>query len=493
VRAAVEWSHQLLDSTEQQAFRHLAVFIGGFDAEAAMAVAPALSLEVLARLVDKSVVSAVGRSRDRTRYRLLEAVREYAREQLVAAGELDAARERHFQHFLSLGNETRDRWPSSRAQEVVDELEADYGNVRAALEWAAVADPCAAMRLLSGMLDLFLMLGQADGRRLAELVLERCPARDRYRVDIQISAGALAWFTGDSQSARQTLTEARRLGAELGESVLEGWCRMFEGLVEVFGGSTQRARAHFEEGRRLHHEFRVQAGEARSTAAIGLTFMLENESPGALKLVQEGLGMAIAAEDRFGQGQCHTYLGMIAQSNGDERAATAHYRSAVGCLRPHRDVTLLPMALLGQAGVLARRDPATAIRVAAAASAVRARVGGEFPPLIRARVDELQSTAEAALGADAGRIWTEGSHLSVDDAVALAFGAPRPRTPSADGLSVREREVARLVADGLSNKEIAGRLHLSVRTVESHIRHVLTKLGLVNRTQLANWVRQRSQ
>ncbi|HEV2069683.1 MAG TPA: helix-turn-helix transcriptional regulator, partial [Acidimicrobiales bacterium] len=207
----------------------------------------------------------------------------------------------------------------------------------------------------------------------------------------------------------------------------------------------------------------------------------------------EALELAVAVDDGFGQGQCHTYLGMIAQSRADERAATSHYRSAVACLRPYRDVTLLPTSLVGQALVLARRDPATALRLAAAASAVRARVGGEFPPLIRARVDEVRRVAEAALGAEAGPVWKEGLRLGLDDAIALAFGEPRPRPVSPDGLSEREREVARLVAKGLSNKEIATRLHVSVRTVESHIRHVLTKIGGVNRTQLANWMRQRNQ
>ena len=503
VRAAVEWSHQLLDATEQEAFRHLAVFVGGFDAEAAKAVAPGLSLEVLARLVDKSVVSVMPGSRGRTRYRMLETVREYAHELLVAAGELDVARQRHFRHFLSLGNEIRESsetegaysvWPprSTGAHEFVDELEADYGNVRAALEWAVVADPCAGLRLLAAMMELFLVLGQADGRRLAEVVLERCPARDVDRVSVLISAGALAWWTGDPQAARRILAEARQLSAELGERALEGWAWIFEGLVEMFGGSPERARRNFEEGRRLCHELGVRAGEARASAAIGLTFMLDNDSARAQKLVEEALELAVAVDDGFGQGQCHTYLGMIAQSRADDRAATSHYRSAVACLRPYRDVTLLPTSLVGQALVLVRRDPATALRVAAGASAVRSRVGGEFPPLVRARVDEVRRVAEAALGVDAGRVWKEGLHLGLDDAIALAFGAPRARPVSADGLSEREREVARLVAKGLSNKEIATRLHVSVRTVESHVRHVLTKVGLGNRTQLANWVRQRN-
>jgi non-specific serine/threonine protein kinase len=343
------------------------------------------------------------------------------------------------------------------------------------------------------MMDLFFVLGQADGRRLAEVLLERCPARDETRADVQISAGALCWWTGDPQAARAILAEARELSAELGDQALEGWAWIFEGLVEMFGGSVERARRNFEEGRRLHHHVGVRTGEARATAAIGLTLMLENDSARAQELVEEALELAVAGDDGFGQGQAHTYLGMIAQANADEGAATSHYRSAVGCLAPYRDVTLLPASLVGQALVLVRRDPAVGLQVAAAATAARARVGGEFPPLVRASVDEVRRLGEAALGSEADRIWKEGLHLGVDDAIALAFGSPRRRPVSANGLSEREREVAALAAEGLSNKEIATRLHLSVRTVESHIRHVLTKIGLVNRVQLAAWLRQRNQ
>ena len=156
-------------------------------------------------------------------------------------------------------------------------------------------------------------------------------------------------------------------------------------------------------------------------------------------------------------------------------------------------MTAPPAALIGQAGVLGRRDPATALRVAAAASAIRARVGGEFAPFYRARLERVRATAEAALGGNAERLWAEGARLGVDDAVALAFGSARPRPASPTGLSARELEVAGLVAAGLSNKAIAARLHLSVRTVESHVRHVLAKVGLDNRTQLATWARERIQ
>ena len=83
--------------------------------------------------------------------------------------------------------------------------------------------------------------------------------------------------------------------------------------------------------------------------------------------------------------------------------------------------------------------------------------------------------------------------FSPDEAIALAFGTDRPRRRAVAGLSEREVEVARLVADGLSNKAIAAKLQLSVRTVESHVRHALAKARLENRTQLATWARERTQ
>jgi DNA-binding NarL/FixJ family response regulator len=127
----------------------------------------------------------------------------------------------------------------------------------------------------------------------------------------------------------------------------------------------------------------------------------------------------------------------------------------------------------------------------AAARAIKARVGSDFPPFFRERADQVQTVAESAVGADAAAVWKEGFRLDMDGAIALAFGTATTRPVVASGLSGREEEVVRLVAGGLPNKEIAIRLHLSVRTVETHIRHVLTKLGLLNRTQLATWARDR--
>jgi len=493
VRSAVQWSHQLLDRTEQEAFRSLAVFVGGFDVAAAVAVAPGLSVDVLARLVDKSLVVVMETARGRTRYRLLETIREYARELLVEAGELGAAHERHLRHFSGLAQIAREEWLATGAHRFVNQLDDDYENVRAALEWAAETAPGAALAMLCGTRDLFFRFGQADGLRLARLLLERCPAPDRDRVEAQLTAGQLAISMGDTEMARGVLAEARELGAQLDEPVLEAWTLFFQGLADALAGSSQSAREQLEASRRRHRQLGIRIGEARAIAVLGMTHVMGGDQATAKQLFQIALEMYVAEQDRFGQGQCHTFLGVIAEdAASDPAAATAHYRQAVECLRPSRDATLLPLALLCQAGVLTRRDPGTALKVVAAASAIRARVGGEFAPFYRRRLERIRAAGQAAFAGDMAQLSAQGARLSLDDAVALAFGAPSPSLEAPAGLSAREVEVTGLVADGLSNKAIAARLHLSVRTVESHVRHVLAKVGLNNRTQLATWARDRS-
>jgi non-specific serine/threonine protein kinase len=453
VRAAVEWSHRLLDPNEQRAFRRLAVFVGGFNADGAAAVVPGMSVDLLTRLVDKSLIAVRESAGGKSRYRLLETVREFAHERLVAAGELDAARERHLEHFSALAEISRKEWLQTGRQRLVNELDEDYENVRAALECAAESDPCPGLRVLAGTRDLFYRFGQADGLRLAERLLERCPIRDRHRVEAQIAAGQLAASIGDIEAARAILDDARALSDELGEPVLEAWTRFFQGLTETLGGEVERGRLHLEASRALHKKLAIRIGEARSLAGLGGTSFWRGEPRRAKELLDAALSIYRAEEDRWGQGQCHTFLGMIAETEApDPSVATAHYRQATECLRPSRDATLLPVALVGQAGLLVRRDPARALKVLAAAAAIRARVGGEFQPIYRTRVDRLRAATDAALGADAEPVWREGSRLGLEDAIALAFGDAKPRTVSPSGLSEREVEVARLVADGLTKQ-----------------------------------------
>jgi non-specific serine/threonine protein kinase len=491
VRAAVEWSYRLLDADEQQAFRRLAVFVGGFSADAARSVTPELPVDLVARLVEKSLIAADERPGSRTRYRLLETIREYGRELLSAADELSAARELHLRHFAALADAALEEWLKTGRQWLVNELDDDYENVRAALEWAAVSDPCSGVRVLAGTRDLFYKFGQSTGFHLAQRLLECCPTHDRYRAAVLIAAGELANAIGDSASARSLLADGRELSAQLNEPALEAWTAWFQGVTEITHGHPEAGREHLERSLALHRGLGIRIGEARALAGLAGTYLFAGEPARAKELHEEALSIFVEEQNQWGQGMCHTFLGMIAEATVPSRASS-HYRKAVELLRPSRDATLLPVALVGQASVLMRRDPATAVKVLAAAAAVRSRAGGAFQPIFQDRAERVRAAAEAKLGAEVERLCAEGARVDVDQAIALAFGLTRRRPASADGLSARELEVARLVAGGLANKVIAARLHLSVRTVEVHVRHALAKLGLENRTQLATWASERT-
>ncbi|HEX8769365.1 MAG TPA: hypothetical protein VF711_01210, partial [Acidimicrobiales bacterium] len=436
VRATVEWSYQLLDPEEQRAFRALAVFVGDFDAAAAVSVADRLSIAMLARLADKSLVTVVQHDAGHTRYRLLETVRQFGHELLVRHGELEVVRRRRLEHFVRLVDEPLEAWPSNRAPAIIRDLGSDYGNVRAALEWAVESHPCSAIGLFVAFRDLFFLFGQHDGWRLGRLALERCPTRDRARVEALITFGVQAFLLVDRDGTRAAFTEAEALSAELGERDLAGWAWFFRGLASVLGDDVEGARSWLEAARSTFHELGISSGEAKATAALGLTYVIAGETATARELLERALAICTAADDLFDQGQAHVYLGVLAESDGgNAREVTRHNQQAVACFGPYRDHSLLPTALVGQAGVLAVNDAATALQVVAAASAMRARVGGEFAPFFRARAERVRRSCEAALGAEAERVWKHGWLLDVDEAIALAFGARAPREARPAGLA----------------------------------------------------------
>jgi DNA-binding CsgD family transcriptional regulator len=324
------------------------------------------------------------------------------------------------------------------------------------------------------------------------LLLARCPARDRCRIEVLITAGILAMVMADPEASHAFHSDARRLSAELGELELEGFATFFRGLMQALRMAVDPARADLEAAIALHRRANNRLGEGMTLATLGLTFLITDEPARARELLEQALAIHTAAGYPWGEGQARLYLAATIETT-DQQAAALHYRRAVRCFQHYRDTNLLANALIGQAGLIAPRDPAVALRVTSAAVSVRVRVHGNFPGFFGERMQRIRAGCEAALGTDADRIWAEGSRLGIDDAIALAFGASRPRTPAPAGLSARELEVVRLVADGLANKAIATQLHLSVRTVESHIRHVLAKAGLSNRTQLARWAREHNQ
>jgi hypothetical protein len=171
-----------------------------------------------------------------------------------------------------------------------------------------------------------------------------------------------------------------------------------------------QGQQHHLEQRALHagRELGDPTGLARSTALLGLSLAAEGDLDRGRDLVDEALAINLSQDDRWGEGHCNLYLGIISDLESDPERASLHYRAAVDAFLPSRDATLLPVALVGHAGTLVRRDPARALQVAAAAASMRARVGSQYALFYAARADEVRAEAEARVGEAAERLWSTG-------------------------------------------------------------------------------------
>ena len=226
MRALIDWSYDLLSDREKVVFRRAGVFFGGFTLEAATAVCSAETgvdewevLEILAALVDKSLVSAeiLG---SQQRYRLLESMREYARALLVESGELDETSRSHAAYFLEYAKAKRETWEVTPGAQWIEPMLPEIDNFRAAFEWLVERDPAAAAELSAAIHRFFDRLAlQEEGLRWTERVLEASPALpadvEMRMLDARVTLMINQWRPqGVLETARRVLELARASGSE---------------------------------------------------------------------------------------------------------------------------------------------------------------------------------------------------------------------------------------------------------------------------------------
>ena len=218
LRAALAWSHDLLDETERALFRRLCVFSGSFDIASATAVAAAQGqdefalIDAIGRLVDKSLLAGEPGS---GRHLMLESIRAFARDMLAEAGEVEAYSGRHADHFLAMA-ETTDR--SNEA-----ELAAEIDNFRGAQDWLDDHDAVKALRLATALAWLWTAFGKSgEGQSRLESALARWLAQDRFRAAGCFEAGWFAWWRGDGKLSSERFAEAESISRAIGDPLLEG-------------------------------------------------------------------------------------------------------------------------------------------------------------------------------------------------------------------------------------------------------------------------------
>jgi non-specific serine/threonine protein kinase len=329
------------------------------------------------------------------------------------------------------------------------------------------------------------MISAAEGWRWLQQTLAAAPSESRYRLRALLSAGMLSAYIPAYAEGAGLLREVAEGARATGDRNAEAWAELWLGRIAFFGGDPETAQARLERAASGHEQLGNTIGLVRALSLLGLlqALLLGRGTEGEERL-ERAAALAHAGGDSFGEGYAHMMLGLCAAEREDLDLAASHSRLALGAsaLGP---LLGIPLQVMGR--VAQERDPSRALRLLGAASIHLQRTGTVAPPFLQARSDATRSSVEQLVGADAAlRLWSEGRRLSLAEAISEAIGDDSRSLPKGQGvLTPREEQVAALVARGRTNREVAAALHISLRTAESHLDHILSKLGLRNRTELA--------
>jgi len=506
LRALIDWSNTLCSERERLLWARLSVFSGGFSLAAAEAICSGDELDeqdvlgVLAALVDKSIVIAEQHNGEQ-RFHLLETIRQYGLHRLRTDGAEEALRRRHRDHFADLAERARAEWLGPEQGPWLSRLHDEHGNIRAAFEFcfSEPGEATAGLRMTSALWFFWIATGlTSEGRRWLErgLGLDGQPSRARARA--LWVCGYLCTIQEDIAAARTVLDQCGPMAGQLGDADAAAWAVQLEGMTMMSEGDLPRARRLLEEALDRHRATGSDLGTLdASFYLVGVTSLLGDDERAA-----EVCADAIALCDSLGERWLKSYMlwdrALLAWQHGDGGGAAD---SALDSLRLAREfneqwviafcLEILAWAAHGE-GALRR-----AARLLGAADRLWRRIGA---PLFGMRhlvsVHEAQQQqVRLSLGGKAyDAEFERGVRLRTDDAVGYALEERPPASEAAvsarpdEALTRREREVAHLIADGMSNKEIAAKLVISRRTAEAHVEHILNKLGYTSRAQIAAWV-----
>jgi non-specific serine/threonine protein kinase len=494
----VHWSHQLLSRPERALLRRLAVFAGGWSLPAAEAVGsgapvgPGQVVRLLAALVDKSLVQAEHTATG-TRYRLLEAIKTFAYEQLAASGELDDIRARHGSYFADLGEHAASRLHGPDQGHWASCLDQDQANLRAARLWCA-ADPARAglgLKMASGLGEYWFLRGLLEeGADWLNEALERTPGPGKAR------AAALAWLAVIT-SLRWNIRRAGQLFAEssttyehAGDYGGQAQVLAMLGLWRANQDDRQGAAEALDRALALAGQSQDSCIAAFALLMASLTASLTADAALARARAAESLKLSTEIGNRRWAGYARCVLADCLSHDGYPREALAILRVCVGDFQSLLDRWGLLISTNSAAlAHAALGDWARATIAAGVADSLSERIGGQPYPALQAAVDAISAKAAAELGALAGPLREAGRAVGRGDRIAAALGLaaePAPAHPQQDlPLTRREHEITHLIATGLTNRQIAERLVIAQRTVDTHVAHILAKLGCSNRAQVA--------
>jgi predicted ATPase/DNA-binding CsgD family transcriptional regulator len=497
LRATIAWSHDLLSEPARRLLAACSVFRGGIGLDHIEAVcARGLRLGVpvldaLQELADQSLLRLGSSSAAAPRYAMLETVREFAVEQLGGLPESDGVRDAHASVFWDLARGLG-RPLCSPGQAGLDLLELEHDNFRAALDWYGATDPAMALRLANRLTGFWSVRGHfSEGRRRLGELLDRVPSGDPERVDALNGAAWLATDQGDRASALGLLDESIRCARGAHDPVRVAAGLYSRGRARLVIGDPAGGRADIERALELQTEAGDDAGLAVALWLAGAAATFEDDLATAIERFERCARLSAVLGLPDVEARALQLLGVSRLERGDLQGARAALAKGVPAIAAIGDRFAIPIGVTALAGLAAKGGrPRAALMLAGAAAAYEEVNQTHRPQKIRTQLDAWLAPIRKKAGTAAQKLLEAGRELTLGQAIKLGLDEQREdawRVGASPGLTGREQQVATLVARGLSNREIAGRLFLSVRTVEVHVDRILTKLGFASRTQLAAW------
>jgi predicted ATPase/DNA-binding CsgD family transcriptional regulator len=500
LEATIDWSHDLCSPDEQRLWTQLSVFPGGFDLDAAEHVGDVHDgsvLDVLTGLVDKSVLSRQkGTSGKQAWYRMLETVREYATARLGVEGGEQDVRARQIEYYMALAQRYQQEGFGPRQLEWVGQLRREHANLRTVLDHC-VSHPARASQALdiaASLCNFWYVSGLVhEGHQYLRQGLDLYPDHTTVRGKALFAASFLAIQTGAVDTARDMLPELAALAEELDDQQLRAGHTDSMGMATFFAGDLPAAAALLERalaGYRAAGDTQMVFNTLVLLAAVH--FFLD--TPRGATAAAEALELTEQHQARWSRGYAMWAVAVHHWRTGEHTNAVTLLHQAIALrLADHALLAFLLEALTWCHS--AATDHERAARLLGCTTTVwhlaGARIGGTSP--YQAVNQQCAEQVRAALGTDAFKAaFTAGAAMGLDETISYALDEKPTNTAALTsnpaGLTRREQEIAELVAQGMSNKDIAARLVIGHRTVETHVENILAKLGFTTRTQVAPWL-----
>jgi predicted ATPase/class 3 adenylate cyclase len=431
LRAAIEWSHDLLDVEERRLFARLTVFAGGWSLDAAEAVCgPGLDIDVLdglSSLVDNSLVERRRTGDDESRFRMLETIRELAGERLAASGEGDETRGRHARYARDLAEEADSHLNRDEQAMWFRRLELEHDNLRAAMDWAErTGDADTAVRIASALWRFWQSRGHlAEGRARLERVLAMPggQSRDAVRVRGLGGLGGTAYWQGDHSQAEAAYGEALDIARELGDRRLLAGALYDYSFVPRLKDDLDGTEAFLREGRAVAEEAGDRTLVGWATLFLGYVFSYRGDNETGLSLLREAVAIGREVENRVFLSEALSGQASVEFLMGDMPRAKQHFLDVVRLQMRAENLMGLSSALVPLSLIASREGRfQEAARLLGTTDRMREELGGGPPPTAFERFGDLAEEPRRALRDEAfQRAWAEGRAMSLDEAVAMAL------------------------------------------------------------------------